>query len=322
MSSYHRFPALLADIGGTNVRFALLTEARGAPQQVRILACADYSNICAALQAYCVEIGISCPSDVVVAIAGPVTGDVIKMTNHSWRFSITEVRKALNLSRFRVINDFAALALAIPRLTQNDRVQIGCGDPKPRSAIGLIGPGTGLGVSGLVPVGEQAWQPLFGEGGHVSFSSVDSEQDAILQHIRRKYKTVSADRLISGPGLVCLYEALAELAGDMPLPLTAIEISQAALTGTDPLCAKTIDLFCAMLGTAAGNLALTLGAEGGVYIGGGIIPVMLDYFKTSRFRAQFEAKGRLAHYLRSIPTFVITASTPTLLGLATLFDDE
>lgn len=322
LSATHRFPALLADIGGTNARFALLTRAGGQPQKMRTLSCADYPDIVAAIHTYLTSVDAPRPWDAVIAIANPVTGDRIKMTNHVWSFSIEESRRALNLINLRVINDFTALALALPLLRPNEQKQIGGGQGKPRSAIGLIGPGTGLGVSGLMPVGAKGWLPLAGEGGHVSFSPVDDEQDAILRLVRQKHRNVSAERLISGPGLVRLYGAVAELAGAAPRNLTPADVSRDAIEENDPLCMKALDLFCAMLGTAAGNLALTLGAEGGIYIGGGIVPNILDYFQQSRFREQFEAKGRLTEYLSNIPTYVITASNPALLGAAALLYQE
>ncbi|MEN3930506.1 glucokinase [Microvirga sp. W0021] len=322
LSAAHRFPALIADIGGTNARFALLTRAGGQPQQLKTLACNDYPDIVSAIEAYLSTVEAQRPWEAVVAIANPVTGDHIKMTNHVWSFSIEESRKALNLINLHVINDFTALALSLPLLRPNEQVQVGSGRARPRSVIGLIGPGTGLGVSGLVPVAPRGWQALAGEGGHASFSPVNDEEDRILNFVRQKHQNISTERLVSGPGLVRLYGAIAELAGDKPQEFTPADVSKHALAKTDAHCERALDLFCAMLGSAAGNLALTLGAEGGVYIGGGIVPGILSYFKKSRFRQQFEAKGRLSDYLANIPTFVITASNPALLGAAALLQQE
>ncbi len=317
-----RYPALIGDIGGTNARFALIPGAGQKPQHHQRLACADYPDIVAAIHTYLAHLGATRPVEAVIAIANPVTGDDIRMTNHVWRFSIEETRKALGLVNLRVINDFTALALAVPRLAAHDLVQVGGGIGQARSTIGVIGPGTGLGVSGLVPAGLTAWQPLAGEGGHVSFSPTDEDEDAVLHHIRRMHGSVSAERLISGPGLVQIYEAIVARAGAPTQKLLPADVSRLALTGGDAHCVKALDLFCAMLGTVSGNLALTLGATGGVYIGGGVVPKMLDFFKASRFRQQFEAKGRLSEYIAAIPTHVIIASDPTLLGAAALTAQE
>jgi len=313
-----QFPALIADIGGTNARFALLIEQDGLPQHVQTLPCANYPDIVAAIETYLGALTFVRPRRAAIAMANPVTGDAIKMMNHHWNFSTEETRQRLKLDTLRVINDFTALALALPRLSSEEQVQVGGGEVKSRCPIGLIGPGTGLGVSGLIPFGKNGWQPLSGEGGHADFSPVNEEEDAVLRQVRKRHSRVSCERLISGPGLINVQRAVSELAGVSPEELTPAEISSRALSGEDPLCIKALQLFCAMLGGAAGNLALTLGSEGGVYIGGGIVPGILDFFLKSPFRERFETKGRLSGYLKNIPTFVITAKNPALLGMAAL----
>jgi glucokinase, proteobacterial type len=317
-------PVLLADIGGTNARFALLAEGEVRPGALRVFRCADFPDIVSAVRAYLEGVPGSRPVEAVVAIANPVTGDVVRMTNHAWSFSIEESRRALGLARLRVVNDFEALAMALPGLSSGEYVQIGGGSARDRSVIGLIGPGTGLGVSGLVPVGAAGWKTLAGEGGHVSFSPADSEQDEILAVLREKHHgPISVERLVSGPGLVRIHDAVAEISGQEPQQdMTPDRISALAVAGEDDCCIRALTLFCAMLGSAAGNLALTLGAQGGIYIGGGIVPKILSFFEKSPFRASFEAKGRMEPYLRDIPTFVITADNPTLLGAAALSRHE
>lgn len=321
-SSAHSFPALIADIGGTNARFALLMAAEGLPQHVHTLPCAQYPDIVAAIEYYLSSHALPRPRRAAIAIANPVTGDSIQMMNHNWNFSIEETRQRLKLDIFRVVNDFTALALSLPELQPSERVKVGGGEVKEHSPIGLIGPGTGLGVSGLIPVGKSGWLPLSGEGGHVDFSPVNEEEDAILRQVRKRYARVSSERLISGPGLVNIHRAVSEIAGVEPQVLTPAEISANAVAATDPLCVKSLQLFCALLGGAAGNLALTLGCEGGVYIGGGIVPSILDFFVASPFRERFETKGRLSSYLKNMPTFVITARNPALLGMTALLQRE
>ncbi len=310
-------PALIADIGGTNARFALLTEPGGAPHAMRTLACADHTDIAAAIEAYLGGTATPRPARAVIAIANPVTGDRVRMTNHHWCFSIEATRRRLGLERLRVLNDFTALALALAHLGPAERLQVGGGVALARAPMALIGPGTGLGVSGLLPAGERGWVALAGEGGHVNFSPADDFEIEILRHARRRFAHVSAERLISGSlGLPNLYLAVAELAGAVPEDLAPAEITARALAGRCPHCARALEVFCAMLGTAAADLALTLGAQGGVYIGGGIVPRFPEFFARSGFRARFEDKGRLGDYLRAIPTFVITAANPALLGAA------
>jgi glucokinase len=252
-----------------------------------------------------------------------VTGDHVQMTNHHWSFSIDAVRQALGLERFVVINDFTALALSLTELQPADLHQIGPGVSVPGAAKALLGPGTGLGVSGLLPTrGGQGWVPVAGEGGHVTLSGTNAEEDAVIGVLRRRYGHASAERALSGPGLEALHAALIELEGAAASGLSAAQITSAALAGTDARCGRTVDLFLALLGTVAGNLALSLGARGGVYIGGGIVPRFGDRVLTSPLRARFEAKGRFTDYLRRMPLLVIQARTsPALWGAARALDE-
>ena len=239
------------------------------------------------------------------------------MTNHPWRFSIRELQEQFGFERLDVINDFTALALALPRLRPEDRLAVGGGGGVTGMPIGVLGPGSGLGVSGLMP-SKSGWIPLTGEGGHATMAPAGDRESAVLDRMRRHFDHVSAERVLSGPGLVNLYDTLAELDSIPTRGYTAPQITDLAARAEDPLCVETLAIFCAMLGTMAGNLALTLGARGGVYIGGGIVPRLGQTFIDSPFRERFEAKGRFRSYLEAIPTFVVTHPLPAFLGCTAL----
>ncbi|MBI3155486.1 MAG: glucokinase [Burkholderiales bacterium] len=315
---------MLADVGGTNARFAWQA-GPGAPiDAVLTLPCAEHDSLADAVRRYLRQTGRAMPPDCAIAIANPVLGDRVAMTNHHWTFSIRELKAELGLQRLRVVNDFTALALALPRLGPADRWQLGGGEPERGAAIGLIGPGTGLGVSGLLPIhrgGRDGWLPIQGEGGHATLGATNAREDAVLALLRKWHVHVSAERAVCGQGLVDLHSALQQL-DDTPGPqLTAAAITEAGVAGRDARCTEALQLFCAFLGIAAGNLALTLGARGGVYIGGGIVPRLGRWFAGSPFRERFEAKGRFAAYLQPVPVYVIdTPQSPAFLGAAEALD--
>jgi len=317
-SAGQRPPLLLADIGGTNARFAVV-DADGAEQTV-VLRCADHRSLEAAIRAALVALGTRpWPESAALAVAAPVLGDEVALTNLSWRFSVGALRAALGLRRLEVINDFTALALGIPGLGAADRRQIGPGVPVAGAPIAVLGPGSGLGVSGLVPAGDGGWIALSGEGGHITMAPADDTEGAVLAALRRRTGHISAEDVLSGPGLAALYQTLCDIAGRAPERLDAAGITAAALTGDCPLCTGTVELFAAFLGTVAGNLALTLGARGGVYIGGGIVPRLGALFGRSAFRRRFTGKGaHAAAYLAPIPTYVITHPLPAFPGLRAL----
>ena len=309
-------PRLLADVGGTNARFAIET----APLQfenVQVLACGDFDSLGAAIKAYFGGVGKDCGQihHAGIAIANPVDGDVVAMTNHHWSFSIAALRYELGLDELVVVNDFTALAMALPYLTPDQRVQVGGGVSVPGRTVGLIGPGTGLGVSGIVPFGHH-WVPLASEGGHASFAPGDEQEVEILRTLWREFGHVSAERLLSGPGIEMIHRALGGK------ELAASEITRQAISGECADCVRTVDCFCAVLGTVAGNVALTLGATGGMYIGGGIVPRLLGLLGRSPFRARFEAKGRLGGYVARIPTYVITEPYPAFLGVSAILSEQ
>ncbi len=316
-------PRLLADIGGTYARFALEREA-GQFVQAQSLRCADHADFFAAVRAYLDSLPAGDENRVshaCVAIANPVEGDQVRMTNYHWQFSIEAMRQQLGLDTLVVVNDFTALAQALPRLQKNERAQIGGGEGLPNSVIGLLGSGSGLGVSGLIPAGD-GWIALGTEGGHTSFSPRDEREIAILRHAWREFSHVSFERLLSGPGLALIHRALAELHGVQAPARQAPEITQGALDGSDSLCLETVDVFCALLGTAAGNLAVTLGARGGVFVGGGIVPRLGKLFADSPFRRRFEERGRFGEYVAGIPTYVITAEQATFKGASAILESQ
>src|SRR5713101_9979387 len=306
---------LVGDVGATNARFGLVAPD-GAVLHSSNFACADFAEIGDALDAYLAMRGnLAMPRLGALAIAALITGDQIRMTNHPWSFSIAALRGRFGLERLVAINDFTAVALALPRLTAGDRMAVGGGAPVEGRPIGVLGPGSGLGVSGLIPAGS-GWVPLAGEGGHVTMAAANERESAVLELMRRGFDHVSAERCLSGPGLVNLYNSLAALDRVPAAPYPAAQITDLETGMRDPLCREATAMFCAMLGTFAGNLALTLGAQGGVYIAGGIVPRLGQRFARSLFRERFEAKGRMGALLAVIPSYVVTHQLPAFLGCA------
>ncbi len=310
-------PGLIADIGGTNARFALVSPGSLHALQPLVLSCADFPDPVAAARCYLDRIRpAEAPRRAAFAVASPVCGDRVEMTNHVWRFSIQSVRDQLDLDRLDVVNDFTAVALAVPLLGDADRVAVGGGAADPACPVAVLGPGTGLGVSALVPTGA-GWHPIATEGGHVTMAAADDREAQVLGWLRTRQDHVSAERVLSGPGLVNLHTALRALSGLPPEAVTPSELTRRA-AGGDRLAGEVLDMFFAMLGTVAGNLALTLGARGGVVIAGGIIPQVLPAFLASGFRRRFEDKGRFCTYLQAVPVHVAVHAYPAFLGLAGL----
>jgi glucokinase len=312
-------PRLLADIGGTYARFTVET-APGVFAHRASLRCAEHADFHAAVTAYLSGLPAGQVPHIdhaAIAIANPVEGDQVRMTNYHWQFSIEQMRQRLQLDSLVVVNDFTALAMALPRLLPNQRRQVGGGEARENSVVGLLGAGSGLGVSGLIPAAE-GHIALGTEGGHTSFSPRDDRELAILRYGMRQFSHVSFERLLSGPGLELIYRALCQEAGQSAEALAAPEITRRALEQSCPVCVQTVQAFCAILGTAAANLAVTLGALGGIYIGGGIVPRLGARFDNSGFRARFEDKGRFTDYVKAIPTYVITAEHATFMGASAI----
>ena len=316
-------PRLLADIGGTYARFTL-EAAPGVFTQTASLRSVEHANFAAAVSAYLRSLpgdGAARIQHAAIAIANPVEGDEVQMTNYPWRFSIEEMRQQLGLGSLVVVNDFTALAMALPRLAAHQRRQVGGGAARERSVLGLLGAGSGLGVSGLIPAAE-GYIALGTEGGHTSFAPRDEREQVVLRYGQRLFPHLSFERLLSGPGIELIHAALRDHARVPPEPLPAPEVTRRAMDGSCSHCMAALEVFCAALGTAASNLAVTLGALSGVYIGGGIVPRLGAYFDRSMFRQRFEDKGRFSDYLKRIPTYVITADNATFMGASAILSAQ
>ncbi|HLN23003.1 MAG TPA: glucokinase [Patescibacteria group bacterium] len=310
---------LIADIGGTNARFALVAPGGHDALDPQVFHCADFACPTDAARAYLNRVAPNDPpTRGAFAVASPVLGDEVAMTNHVWRFSIDAVRDELGLDRLDVVNDFTAVALSIPLLSRADMISVGGGIADPTAPIAVLGPGTGLGVAALVPT-PNGFLPIPTEGGHVTIAAADDHEAQVIAWLRSRFGHVSAERVLSGPGLVNLHCALRGLSGLGEEAVTPAELSRRALSG-EPLAREALDMFFAMLGTVAGNLALSLGARGGVVIAGGIVPQLLPAFMASGFRRRFEEKGRFDGYLSAIPVQVAIHPYPAFVGLAGLID--
>lgn len=300
---------LLGDIGATNARFAL-SDPGHRPGVTIVHTCERYQGLEQAVEACLEEVGsIVLPTEAAFAVAAAVTGDIVTMTNHPWRFSVSEIKDKLRLDRLTVINDFTAIALSLPWLEAGDRQQIGCGNAVAGHPLGVLGPGSGLGVSGLIPT-KSGWVPLAGEGGHTEFAPQTEREVGIFRALGGPDRHLSLERLLSGRGLTAVHRALTGECLDGAEPIT-----KRALAG-ERTARETITVFSEILGAAAGNLALTLGARGGIFIAGGIVPKLGHCFDEIAFRRRFERKGRMSSYLTGIPTYLITTEYPALIGLA------
>jgi len=313
---------LVGDLGGTRIRLALARPGAEGRELVSPWSglCGDYESPEAAIGAYLAEARpASPPRRVVLAVAGPVEGGAVAFTNSGWRVSEAGLRAA-GFAAARLINDFAAVALAAPGLGEADLRRIGEAPPAPHEDVGLVvGPGTGFGVAGFVRV-EGRWRALPGEGGHVGFAPADVVEVAVLERLVARFGRVSVERLLSGPGLAHLHVALAEIEGRTREPLTPAEITSRASAG-DARCAATVERFGAILGSVAGDLALAFGARAGVFVGGGVTLTVADALASGPFRARFEAKGRLRGYMAAIPTALIVQPLAPLHGAAAALDD-
>jgi glucokinase len=311
---------LVGDVGGTHARFAI-AETRGKQTRIRhaaVLNAADYPTGEAALEAYLKRLKGKRPQAAVIAAAGPIQKGKVSFTNNDgWGFSESRMAKKCGFAEVRLINDFTAQALAIDRLGAGDTRRIGP-DVKGRAdaTAAIMGPGTGFGAAALVRDGH-THAVLTGEGGHSAFAPEDEVEIEILRRLTARFGEVSVERLVSGPGLFNLYQALAAMA-DQPAGLTAPDqVTHAGLAGPG-LARDALGRFCAILGSVAGNLALAMGAQGGVYISGGIAPDIFDFLAASDFRRRFETKDRMGDYLRAIPTRVVVQPHAALIGAASL----
>ncbi|MGZ5203599.1 MAG: glucokinase [Caldimonas sp.] len=308
------YPRLVGDVGGTHARFGWVPGPDAGVCDVQAFATRDHAGLEAVVSRYLEAHRRPSPASCAIGIATPVTGDAIAMTNLNWSFSIAGLRRHIGVDRLLILNDYEALAMALPTLAERELRPIGTGSAVPvvGAPKALLGAGTGLGVSGLVAVAGR-FVPIVGEGGHISLAPVDAREDRLLTLLRERFGRVSAERVLSGPGLENLYVAHCAIHGRTAESLEAREITARAQQGRDADCHETVERFFAFLGSFAGDLALTLGARGGVYIGGGIVPQLGDWIERSRFRERFEAKGRYRSYLAAIPTWLITDSSAAAL---------
>lgn len=310
------FPRLLADIGGTNIRLATQHGPGSSLSHVGRYACASFATVEQAITHHLTATDQPRPAAAAFGVATAVNGDTVRMTNHSWVFSQKELAQRLGLGRLVVVNDFIALALAVPGLQADDVRVLRDGPAVAGAACAVIGPGTGLGMAAVIPCG--AGRPpiaLGGEGGHATLGSNDAQEHAVLQHLGRRYGHVSAERALCGQGLVDIHEALCELRGRLPRP-TALDpktLLELALHDAAPDAQDAVQMFCALLGQVAGNAALTYGARGGVYIAGGIVPRLGELFERSAFMPRFLQKGRFTSYVERIPVYLIESTEMTAL---------
>jgi glucokinase len=318
-------PWLVADIGGTNARFGVLETVQGGLQHVRTLPVAAFSGPDAAAASYFEQLrqvlGAAAPraNRAAIAVATATHSDQIALTNSHWRFSRAALQASLGVERLLMLNDFEALALSLPKLSAQQTTTIGSVLQRAPEALdgtmAVIGPGTGLGVGAVVKA-SRAWVALPGEGGHSTLAPINDFEGELLRLVRQDHPHVSAERLLSGIGLPTLHKAVARALGQPSPSLTAEEIVERGKTAQDAVCAQTLDAFCAFLGSFAGNVALTMGARSGVFVGGGIVPRFGERFLASSFRERFEAKGRASAYLSGVPTILITDTLAALTGAA------
>lgn len=311
MSSYR----LVADIGGTNTRFALAKDTVPELQSLRVVKTAGFATLCDAIQAYLQDVGTPIPDSACLAIAGPVQGDSVTMTNHPWHFSQAELQHQTGLRKLRLINDFEAVALSIPHLAASGLVKLGGGAPITSKPKIVLGPGTGLGAALLIPT-DSGFMAIPTEGGHAALGPDNELELDIFRWLLRQGKNITREQLLSGIGLETLHQAMCALHNKCSQYQTAADIQGAAVAGQDEICEATLKLFCTLLGSAAADQAFSCGAQGGVYLAGGIVSRFIPFLKTSQFRERFEAQSVMKDYLKAVPTYVITAPNPGLLGAA------
>jgi glucokinase len=308
--------ALLADIGATNARFALLAGSALAVSET--YAVADYSSPVEAGQAFLAGPAAGHqPQRALIAAAGPVDGGRVVLTNANWIVDPERIARGLHMRDVQVLNDFEALGWSLPAMRPENLVTLGMPYGGEKGTMAVMGPGTGFGLAAMVCGGPDEIV-LVTEGGHATLSSENRREDAVITALRHQLHHVSVESVLSGPGLIQLYQAIARTDGRAVPPRDNSEIIEHALAGDCTVSRETLELFCAFLGSVAGNVALTLGARAGVFIAGGIAPRFTDFLQQSAFRERFEAKGRMSGYLSRIPTAVIIHQTPAFIGLAYL----
>jgi glucokinase len=310
---------LIGDIGGTNARFALADPARPSYSEVRTLQCDDYESAEVAINHYLDSVGAKSPRVICLAAAGPIIDRRVRFTNNHWEISADDLAADFSIESVWLLNDFEAIAYSVPFLSAGDCMTIGLPEPGPLDGehymIGVIGPGTGLGAVGLKKHGDTLF-PIAGEAGHGGFAPESRVQIDILSALRERFDRVSSERLVSGPGLENVYWALVRIHGEKRAHLSAADIFTAAIDNSDSLAAEAVQMFFEVFGQVAGDLALTLGAEDGIFIAGGIAKRYPDLLRNSGFRSGFENKGRHRSLMERIPTQLILHDQPGLLGAA------
>jgi glucokinase len=313
---------LVADIGGTNARFALadMTRGRMFVDKAKTLRAEEFETVKDAAVAYLKSVGAS-PARACFAVAGPITDGVVEFTNSSWTLDIERTRRALGLETLLAVNDFAALAASVRALDKADLLPVRPGHSDSEAPILVVGPGTGLGQALIAPTnGGDKIIPT--EGGHVAFAPQTDEEAAVHRFLAREHKRVSIERLLSGPGLMNIHRALSAAAGVTGEDPSAGQIADRALAGGDPLAARSVDMFCAVLGAAVGDAVLATGARGGVVLGGGILPKIQKSFMNSAFVDRFLDKGRMRDYAHGVPIDLIVREGAALLGAARLLEEK
>lgn len=312
---------LVADIGGTNARFALAKpkiQGGFTLSQTASFTCADFTGLAAVIKAYLQGKTDESIRQACIAIAAPVNGDWIRMTNLNWQFSIRELTRELDFEHIEVVNDFFAQACAIPYLSDQDVVQIKKGEAEIHAPRLIIGPGTGLGVASLIPV-QAGWKPISGEGGHVTLATENQLEDELVNKLRDSAHQVYAEWVLSGEGLIRLHQAMHSI--EEASNLEARAITQAALSG-DEKARQTLEQFCLFLAGVAGDAALTCGARGGVYLTGGIAPNIQEFIQNQAFIERFTQKGAMLAYLQAIPVYLMVGATPALSGCAGWYQQQ
>jgi glucokinase len=305
---------LVADLGGTNARFALAVLDTLELSNVIQFPCASYDGPDAAIRSYLGTVGVK-PGYACIATAAPITNDNVVFTNSHWSFAISALCRDLDFKDILVLNDFEAFALALPSLGAHEILQIGGSEPESRGTKVAIGIGTGTGMAGLV-WSRSGWVAIPSEGGHASLAVQTAEELALIDKLRIDRSHLSVERIVSGPGLGALYQAIAASRGLEAEPLVPNDVLMRALAGADDHAVEALDFLVQCLGRFAGDAALMLGARGGVYLGGGIAPKILDRLTSGRFRTAFEGKGRMKAYLAPIPVYAVLAEHATLRGAA------
>lgn len=318
MSSTQSTPCLLVgDIGGTNARFALADPNSPGFSREKTFQCRDYESAEVAINAYLTGIDAPQPGVICLAAAGPVIDGNVRFTNNNWSLDTGRLEAAFGGASVNLLNDFEAIAYSIPHLKEGDCVRVGSPTPadltRPDFTVGIVGPGTGLGAAGLLQRNGQAF-PIIGEGGHVGFAAETPLQMQLLEQLANMFERVCDERLVSGPGIVNIYGALGIIRGENLIDVNAAEIFALASENDDAIARETIEIFFEILGQVAGNLALSIGAYDGIYIGGGIVARKPELIADSQFRSGFERKGRHRGLLEKIPTQVIVHPQPGLLG--------